>query len=265
MLFRSGNQKIIIYCHHDFQDETKKLVTKYKGIWSWYYKPYYSKIKKFLNQIKNQNIQLISNSKFVQESIKKRFEKDSTVIYPPVDLKQFEQNPFKENSVVTIARYSKEKNLEFGLNVIKELGINYSIIGNTTTKTNELYFQKLHDSVKNQTQIQLMKNIPRNELIKILGKSKVYFHASPETFGISIIEAIASGCIPVVPDNSAHIETVPFPELRYEPNNTKDAQKILLDAINGKYDYLIESLKKSLKQYDKDTFKEKFLDYIKNL
>ncbi|MDE1817957.1 MAG: hypothetical protein KGI19_05090 [Thaumarchaeota archaeon] len=34
VLPRKKDQKIIIYCHHDFQNETKKDITKYKGVWS---------------------------------------------------------------------------------------------------------------------------------------------------------------------------------------------------------------------------------------
>ena len=48
-----------------------------------------------------------------------------------------------------------------------------------------------------------------------LGRARVYLHASKETFGIAVAEAVAAGCMPVVPDNSAHPETVPFAKLRY--------------------------------------------------
>ena len=78
--------------------------------------------------------------------------------------------------------------------------------------------------------VTLLKNIPRNKLVSILNRAKVYFHCSRETFGISIIEGIAAGCIPIVPDNSAHKETVPFEELRYRENDANDAKnKINID------------------------------------
>src|SRR6185437_8082662 len=66
------DQKVIIYCHHDFQNEAKKDITKYKGVWSLYYKPYYMMSQKFVNQINDKNILFISNSKFIQDSIKQK-------------------------------------------------------------------------------------------------------------------------------------------------------------------------------------------------
>ena len=226
VLPQNKNQKIIIYCHHDFQKETEKDITKYKGLWSLYYKPYYALNKKFIDQINNENILLIANSKFTQESLRKKFDKNSTVIYPPVELNTFQNNIVKEQNVVTISRYSQEKNIGFAIDVLCKIDTKYTVIGNTKTRVNELYFENLAAKLKGQKKqhdIFLLKNLERDRVIENLKKSKVYFHASPETFGITIIESIAAGCIPIVPDNSAHKETVPFAELRYEPNNNDDA------------------------------------------
>jgi glycosyltransferase involved in cell wall biosynthesis len=259
------NQKIVIYCHHDFQNETKKDNTKYKGIWSWYYKPYYALSKKFLNQINDENILLISNSKFIRDSIKQNFSKDSVVIYPPVELELFQNNLPKENSAVTVSRYSQEKNLEFAVDVFNEINVDYTIVGNTKTHVNELYYEKIATKLQNlKSKIILLKNIERSQVVENFKRSKIYFHASPETFGISVVEAIASGCIPLVPDNSAHKETVPIDELRYHPNNKKNAQEKITKALAGDYDKFLKSLHDSLQNYDKDKFKSALLNFIEN-
>lgn len=254
--YRKG-QKIIIYCHHDFRNETEKDITKYKGVWSAYYKPYYRLSQKFVSHINDNNVILVANSKFIQESLKKKFGKDSTVIYPPVDVDIFQNDLDKEPGVLTISRYSQEKNLEFAIEVLGEMDIPYAIIGNTKTKVNEVYFEnltKIRDQ-KSLKKISLMKNIDRSKVIEHLTKSKVYFHASPETFGISVVESIAAGCIPIVPDNSAHRETIPFDELRYDPGNKKDAQEKIKNAISGEYDYLLDKLINSTIIYRKEYFK----------
>lgn len=260
------DQKVIIYCHHDFQNEAKKDITKYKGVWSLYYKPYYLMSQKFVNQINDKNILFISNSKFIQDSIKQKFSKNSIVIYPPVELELFRNETKKENSVITVSRYSQEKNLEFAIDVFQNTDVKYTIIGNTKTRINKLYYEKILSKVNTiQSKISLLKNIERSQVVKSLQRSKVYFHASPETFGISVVEAIAAGCIPIVPDNSAHKETVSINELRYNPNNKKDAQEKIKKAIEGDYDDLIKPLYNSLKNYDRKTFKDDFLSFIQNI
>lgn len=268
VLPQNKNQKIIIYCHHDFQKETEKDVTKYKGFWSLYYKPYYALSQKFIGQINHENILLIANSKFTQESLSKKFDKNSTVIYPPVELDIFQNSIDKEQNVITISRYSQEKNIEFAIDVLCNINTKYTIIGNTKTRMNKLYYENLAAKLKrNKTkhEIFLLKNIERSRIIESLKKSKVYFHASPETFGITIIESIAAGCIPIVPNNSAHKETVPFSELRYEPNNTDDAEKKVGEALSGKHDSLLKPLQNSLTIYDKENFKKSFIRYIENI
>jgi glycosyltransferase involved in cell wall biosynthesis len=260
------DQKVIIYCHHDFQNETKKDITKYKGVWSLYYKPYYIMSQKFVNHINNKNILFISNSKFIQDSIKQKFSKNSIVIYPPVELELFRNETKKENSVITVSRYSQEKNLEFAIDVFRDTDVKYTIIGNTKTRINKLYYEKILSKVNNiKSKILLLKNVERSKVVENLQRSKVYFHASPETFGISVVESIAAGCIPIVPDNSAHRETVPIDALRYRSDNKKDAQEKIQKALAGNYDDLIKPLQNSLKNYDKRTFRDALLSFIQNI
>ena len=261
------DQQIIIYCHNDFQNETRKAITKYKGIWSWYYQPYYLLSQRFVNQIKNKNIHLISNSKHIHDSLEQRFGKESTIIHPPVELDEFSQSRSKENKVITISRYSQEKNLEFAIDVMRDMDINYTIIGNTKTRSNEIYYEALAKRISGQQNksITLLKNIDRRKIVTELLESKVYFHASTETFGISIIESMASGCIPIVPNNSAHIETVPIDELRFKTSDIKDAQNKIKKALSGDYDKHVELLKDSTKKYDKEFFKKKIIDYMEQL
>jgi len=199
---KSKNQKIIIYCHSDFSNELENPSTKYKGIWSLYYKPYYNMVKKFVENIQDSRIHLISNSKYVHDSIKTNFGKNSEIIYPPVNLKEFSPGN-KEFKVVTVGRFSEEKNLEFGINVMKGIYPEYDIIGNTKTKSNILYYEKLKSKIKkeNLKKVNLLKNISRNELVNTLNKAKVYFHPSSETFGMTVIESISAGSIPIVPND----------------------------------------------------------------
>jgi glycosyltransferase involved in cell wall biosynthesis len=261
---KNPKQKIIIYCHSDFSSELEKTVTKYRGIWRKYYKIYYQKIKQALEKINQENILLISNSKYVQNSIEKTYGKKSSILYPPLDLSEFNENLTKKKSLITISRFSAEKNLEFVIDVMKNLSNNSIIIGNTKTKSNKIYYDLLDSKIKkmNSSNIVLLKNIPRKDLIMHLLESKVYFHASPETFGLTIVESIAAGCIPIVPNNSAHLETVPFSELRYEPNDINDAQEKIKHAISGDFDHLLIPLQNLIQKYDKEQFKKSFISII---
>ena len=260
------NQKIIIYCHGDFANESKKSITKYKKVLSLYYKSYYTMLQKSINGIQDSRIHLLSNSVFTQNSIQSKHKKSSTVLYPPIDLNEFYPKN-KENKVVTVGRFSEEKNFDFGIDVMKNIDSKYEIIGNTKTKSNELYYKKLQSTVSQNSMCEggvatLLKNISRLQLVEHLSDAKVYLHCSEETLGISVIEAISAGCIPIVPNNSAHLETVPVEELRYDENNKLDAAQKIKNALNGDYDKHLGLLKENAKKFSKDVFMQGMIKHI---
>ena len=262
----TNDQKIIVYAHSDFSSELDNPSSKYKGIWSLYYKAYYSMIKKFIDNIGDSRIHIISNSQYVQNLIKTKFNKNSKIIYPPVNLSEFFPEN-KENSVVTVGRFSKEKNFDFGINVMSHSNFNYKIIGNTKTKSNILYYDKLESKIKNENlmKINLFKNLERSKLVGIINNARVYFHCSKETFGISTIEGIAAGCIPIVPDVGAHKETVPYDELRYTENDSNEAREKISEAMKGTFDELKSPLLDSIQKYDRQEFMKNMIRYIEDI
>jgi len=261
-----SNQKIIVYCHDDFSNELENPSTKYKGIWSLYYKPYYSMIKKFIQNIQDPRIHLISNSEHIQTSLNKKFNKNSNIIYPPVNLSEFHSET-KEKRVVTIGRFSEEKNHNFGIDVMKDLDYDYDIIGNTKTKSNILYYEKLESRIKTEKyqKINLLKNLERKSLVEKINKSKIYFHCSKETFGISVVESIAAGCIPIVPNIGGHKETVPFDELRFSDGNIDDAKQKISNALFGNFDHLLSSLQSNIKKFDNSNFQINLIKFIDSI
>jgi glycosyltransferase involved in cell wall biosynthesis len=254
--------QVLLYCHSTFESELNYANSNKKtfNIYDFLIK------KKIKNQIKilnDRNVSLISNSEFTRSKIKHNFGKDSLVIYPPVDLLEFKNLEKKERKgAVVISRYSKEKNLEFTLEVLKELPFEAKIIGNALFQSQFEIFNRLKEMVKNKSNIELMCNVKRSVINSVLSSSKVFFHASPETFGIAVVEGIAAGCIPIVPDNSANRETVPFKELRYEPNNVWNAKNLILKANSGKLDEFVPKLQHHIQKYDSSIFKKKILEYI---
>lgn len=73
-----------------------------------------------------------------------------------------------------------------------------------------------------------------------------------EHFGIAVVEAIARGCIPVVPDAMGFKETVPFEELRF--TNDTEAPRIIDGVLGGSYDDLVPKLRAHVSQFSYTAF-----------
>ena len=103
-------------------------------------------------------------------------------------------------------------------------------------------------------------NAAEAELDALLGGARAYLHPRPESFGIAVVEAIAAGCVPVVPDSSAHPETVPFAELRYRTE--AEAVEIVRGALGGRFDGLLPALKEHAQKFSEEAFQETMLGII---
>lgn len=261
-----GNTKknVMIFCHSTFESEFK-IINKKKNGWSKLYHNYVRKqIKKQIKLFKKPSIMLITNSNYTKQKIKELFNKDSEIIFPPVIIDKNEINKEK-SGVITIARYSPEKNLDFNIHVMKKLNAQYKIFGNAKFSSQISYYHHLLNISRDKKKIELFCNSERSLIESSINSSKVYFQSSEETFGISVVESIAAGCIPIVPDNSANKETVPISDLRYKTDDLEDASDHVKRALNGDFDkYLIE-LKEHIKKFSEEEFSKKIIQYIENL
>lgn len=98
-------------------------------------------------------------------------------------------------------------------------------------------------------------NVPWETIDAASKTAKVIFSGCHvEDFGIAIVEGMARGAIPVVPDAYGFRETVPFDELRYTPEDLPGAAETTRRAITGEYDHLVPDIIRHAAQYNTDRF-----------
>ena len=253
-------QKMIVYSQNNYEE--LRIPVKYtKFPWKLYGMPYFKMAIKARKKIKQYNIDYIVPSEYIGQQVKLLLGSDSTVINPPVNTKEFKVAE-KTKQIMNVGRYSPEKGQEFLVEATSKTKHILTLFG-STSKATEYYYNKIAEKC-NQLGYKCYVNEPRSIMIEELSKHKIFFAASAETFGIAVVEAMASGCIPIVPNNTANRETVPYPALRYAPNSPEDAAKKLNEAILGKHDHLLKLLYWKSKEFDESIFQEKFLKKIES-
>jgi glycosyltransferase involved in cell wall biosynthesis len=185
-----------------------------------FYYPY----RRFLDFTKRNihNKLLLSNSKFTSSEVKRVYNKRSYVLYPPVSNDLFNHNKTdlnqeRENEIITVCRIAQDKNLSLIPHIarITHKDIRFVIAGLLDSREVLDSLQKLAKKLGVFERIKILPNVKRNKLRRILLTSKVYLHPKVnEHFGVSIVEAMASGCIPIVHDSGGGREFVPK-NLRY--------------------------------------------------
>jgi glycosyltransferase involved in cell wall biosynthesis len=167
------------------------------------------------------NSTVLTNSNFSRKAILKSFGVDSIVLPPPVDVDLFQKacltSNARDDSILVISRFHPSKKVENVIHLAKllhqnKLGTHMNIVGNMLPDGTG-YLNYLKDLVKHykmENFVRFEVNLRFDRLIDLMRRSKVYIHPLPgEPFGISTVEAMSAGLIPVVPDIGGHTEFVP--------------------------------------------------------
>lgn len=185
--------------------------------------------RSLMTNIKMKNIhKIVCNSEFTKKYIDNMFSLQSTVVYPPVSI--YEASEKKENIITTVGRYSLLPNGEdfkkqqFLIEAFKKLYDNglkdwkfVLVISHFDKDTQAV--EKLRDSCSNYP-IVIKSNIGQSEIENIYKTAKIYWHAAGyqedevehperfEHFGISTVEAMSAGAVPVVLNAGGQKEVV---------------------------------------------------------
>lgn len=139
---------------------------------------------------------LAANSSYTAEYTSLLVGKKPYVLYPPVTpiICQTE-NMYRENIVVSLGRIARDKNYEYVIEASKRFpNIKFIIIGRVV---DQKYYQEL--ILNKPENLIIITNASEETKKEILCKAKVLLHPKfNEHFGISIVEGMSSGLIPVV-------------------------------------------------------------------
>jgi alpha-1,2-mannosyltransferase len=270
----SGATPYLLYLHFPtflMSSTASYASNKYRKslFWRAYFKPYTVITHSLAMRAITRSSLILTNSTFSGEAIREAFaDVHPHVLYPPVHTERFSHaysQPInaREVKVLVVARFSPEKQIENAITVANLLGgsIKFHIVG-SLTPANRPYFKMLQNMIETYGlthTVTLTPNASNEELIDAMSKSMVYFHTMiGEHFGVSIVEAMAAGLVPIVPAYGGCSEIVPS-EYQYQTlqeaadyiaKNAKtvdDKKRLQMHDISRQFSP--DSFRKAMKQY----------------
>lgn len=157
-------------------------------------------------------------SKYTQRWIKAYWNLPSTLLYPPVSVERYLPHR-KRHQILSVGRFFAGNHNKKHITMVRAFqdlvedglsGWELHLVGGVTPGArHQDYLRQVRDAAQGSP-IHIHTDLPNQQVIDLYGASSIYWHAAGfgedstrqpgkfEHFGISVVEAMAAGCVPVV-------------------------------------------------------------------
>ncbi len=202
----------------------------------------------------------ITLSKYIAKRIKKIYGRDSTVIYPPVDVERFGICTLKEDFYLTASRMVPYKKMDLIVEAFSEMpDKKLIVIGDGPD------FKKIKS--KAGPNVELLGYQDFEVLKNYMQRAKAFIFAAEEDFGITPVEAQACGTPVVAYGKGGVLETVIEDKTGiFFKEQTKESLAEAVERferIQSKFD--CNEIRKNAERFSKDRFKREFKNFVENI
>lgn len=245
--------------------------TPMRYAWEFYYEyvSEFGKVKKFLIGWMMHHIRMwdrlaadrvdyfIAISNYIQQRIYKYYRCPSDVIFPPVNTHLYQLGE-KENFYLIVSRLVRYKRVDLAVEAFNRLGLPLVVIGDGGEA------EGLRKQAKSN--INFLGSISDREIIKWYSRAKAFVFCGEEDFGITLVEAQASGTPVIAYKRGGALDSIISEKTGIffeEPTVGSLCEAIKLFEKDG-VDYTSEEIKCHAEQFSLKRFQEEFSIYINN-
>ena len=193
-----------------------------------------------------------SISEFSREWTRRRWRLDTDVMYPPVDVDTAALT--KEPMILSVGRFSTmahtKKQMEM-MSAFRDIhtslsGWSYASVGGLNARSeNHDYFERVRAAACGYPAL-VEANIERSKVKDLCARASIFWHATglgedpdahpelAEHFGISTVEAMAAGCVPVVINRGGQADIVRHGETGFLWNTIDELKQYTLQLARDR-------------------------------
>jgi len=205
---------------------------------------------------------IISISEYSSYWIQKYWKRQSTILFPPVDIGSFasSKNAVREKAILSVGRFfplhhnKKQHELAAAfIDMVKKYpremeGYKLYLAGGLEDRPGHREYVENIRKISEGYPVEVLANISFERLAGLFRKASIFWHASGlgedershpekfEHFGITTVEAMSAGCIPVVIRKGGQKEIVRDGINGFTFLDLEELQEKTLDIIRGKID-----------------------------
>ncbi len=201
--------------------------------------------------------EIIANSNYIANRIKKYWQVNSKVIYPPVETERLEPDyKDSEEFYVSFSRFVSYKRIDLAIEACIKLDRKLIVIGDGEER------KKLEKVAKNNENIIFTGRISNEEVKSYLQRCKALIFCAEEDFGIIPIECQACGRPVIAFGKGGALETILNKEtgIFFEKQEVESLIESILEFEKLKFD--TEIIYDHAQKFSKERFKKEILKYI---
>lgn len=215
-------------------------------------------LRKWDYKVAQQPDYMIANSTHIQREIKKYYDRDSVVIFPPIAFDRF-QKPANKNlprhGFVISGRQTPYKRFDLAIEACSELGLPLRVIGGGPDH------ERLR-SLAGET-VTFLGRAPDHELERVFASSDALIFPGVDDFGITPVEAMASGTPVIAAKDGGALDYVTSDTgLFFAPRDKEDLKKTLLEFPKKKYNY--EKISAFADNFNNEIFLKNMRKYMRD-
>jgi len=206
---------------------------------------------------------IICNSRNTQRRVKKYLKRDARIIYPPIDTSKF---CYKQNGDywLSVNRLISHKRVSIQMKAFSKLSGERLIIVGSYEQSN--HFRQYASYIKEikPRNVEILSWIDRDKLIDLYANCKGFITTSQEEdFGMTPVEAMASGKPVIAPNEGGYKETVIDGVTGILIDNMNPERLVqAITTINKNPEKYKEDCLKQAKRFDTEVFVQKIKEQI---
>jgi len=144
-----------------------------------------ARLREWDRRVADRVTQFIAISQVVRERIAKFYQRDSTIIYPPVEVKRFSVSPQHDDYFLILSRLVPYKRIDLAVQAFNELGLPLIIAGDGRDRP------RLQAMAKSN--VRFLGRVTDAQAQELLARCRAFVFPGEEDFGITPLEANACG------------------------------------------------------------------------
>jgi glycosyltransferase involved in cell wall biosynthesis len=199
---------------------------------------------------------MLANSKFIAEQIWRCYQREAKVVYPFAKLERFKHERKPGNFYLMVGAFAPYKRTDLAIQAFARLGLPLKIVGQGQDR------EVLHNlkASLNAQNIEFIES-PSNETIEALySQCKAFIFPGKEDFGITPLEAMASGAPVIAFNEGGACETVTAKTgILFSPQTVDALSNAVMDIESGRKRFDAEDCRARAAFFTESRFKEEIL------